>query len=142
FTVQYLALMKNLTALFLFSILVATTSAQTGPAKPAPKTTDNGYLVNAVIKPYKNCWMYLGSYYGKSKILVDSAYFNDKSEGIFKGATKLPKGIYFFVTPAHSLLFEILMDDKQHFNVVADSAHLKTLAVTGSPDNDIFAAYS
>lgn len=86
--------------------------------------------------------MYLGNYYGKNKVLADSAYFNDKSQGIFKGAAKLPKGIYFFVTPGHSLLFEILMDDVQHFTIIADSAHLENLSVTGSPDNEIFAAYS
>ena len=48
----------------------------------------NGYTVNAVITPYKNCWMYLGTYYGKNKILVDSAWFNNNSEATFKGDKK------------------------------------------------------
>ncbi|MEP6844728.1 MAG: redoxin domain-containing protein [Panacibacter sp.] len=140
FTFQYLALMKNFIA---FLILVYTCNnalSQNITAKTL--IVKDGYKVDALIKPYKNCWMYLGSYYGKNKILVDSAYFNDKSQGIFKGNTKLPQGIYFFVTPAHSLLFEILMDEGQHFTVNADSAHLENIAVTGSADNEIFAAYS
>ena len=133
--------MRNFTVLLSFFIVTITASAQTGKAKPAVKKED-GYHIDAVIKPYKNCWMYLGSYYGKNKILVDSAYFNANSQAIFKGNKKLPEGIYFFVTPAHSLLFEILMDEGQHFSITADSAHLENIAVTGSADNELFAAYS
>lgn len=125
--------MKNFITCFFLSVVVVKGIAQGG---------GSGYQVNATIQPYKNCQMYLGSYYGKNKILVDSAFVNDKSQAVFKGDKKLPKGIYFFVTPARSLLFEILMDDNQHFTVIADSAHLENLSVTGSPDNDIFAAYS
>ncbi|HRH60650.1 MAG TPA: redoxin domain-containing protein, partial [Chitinophagaceae bacterium] len=91
---------------------------------------------------YKNCWMYLGTYYAKNKILSDSAWLNEKSEGVFKSDKKLPQGIYFFVSPSHVLLFEILMDEQQHFSVIADSAHLENLTTQGSDDNEIFAGYS
>ncbi|HRI21926.1 MAG TPA: DUF5106 domain-containing protein [Panacibacter sp.] len=119
--------------------------AQTGTLQAKPKTTSvvtDGYTVKAVIKPFKNCWMYLGSYYGKNKILADSAWFNNNSEATFKGNKKLPGGIYFFVTPAHTLLFEVLMDKTQQFTVNADSAHLENMTITGSPENEIFAAYT
>lgn len=126
---------------FVFLLSFVCASAQVGASK-TPVKKDDSYLLNVTIKPYKNCWMYLGSYYGKNKILVDSTYFNANSQGVFKGDKKLPKGIYFFVTPAHSLLFEILMDDGQHFTINADSAHLENITISGSPDNDLFAAYS
>ncbi|MEP7317160.1 MAG: redoxin domain-containing protein [Panacibacter sp.] len=106
------------------------------------KMSTDGYTIKAVVAPYKNCWMYLGTYYGKNKILADSAWFNNNSEATFKGDKKLSGGIYFFVTPSHTLLFEILMDEAQHFTVTADSAHLENLTVTGSPENEIFAAYT
>jgi len=134
-------LMRNFVVVFVYFLCCFSALAQGSATKPAVKK-DNSYLISATIKPYKNCWMYLGSYYGKNKVLVDSAYFNANSQATFKGDKKLPKGIYFFVTPAHSLLFEILMDDGQHFTVNADSAHLENIAITGSPDNDLFAAYS
>ena len=102
----------------------------------------DGYSVQVKLQPYKNCWMYLGTYYAKNKILSDSAWLNDKGEGVFKGDKKLPQGIYFFVTPSHVLLFEILMDEMQHFSVTADSAHLENLTTEGSEDNAIFAGYS
>jgi thiol-disulfide isomerase/thioredoxin len=104
--------------------------------------TSNGYEVKVTLLPYKNCWIYLGNYYGKNKMLADSAWFNEKSEATFKGDKKLPGGIYFFVSPAHSLLFEILMDEEQHFTVNADSAHLENLSITGSPENTLFAQYT
>jgi thiol-disulfide isomerase/thioredoxin len=110
---------------------------------PSPsKIEANAYEIKVTITPFKNCWMYLGSYYGKNKILADSAWFNEKSEAIFKGKTKLPGGIYFFVSPSHTLLFEILMDEPQHFTVKADSAHLENLTITGSQENTLFADYT
>ncbi len=106
------------------------------------KTTDSGYNVHITIKPFKNCWIYLGTYYGKNKTLADSAWFNEKSEAIFKGDKKLTGGIYFFVSPSHTLLFEILMDETQQFTVKADSAHLENISITGSKENELFAAYT
>ncbi len=142
----------NIFLAFCFSASVA--AAQTIKANPPVKTNttvnkpvvkssfENGYTVKAVIAPFKNCWMYLGTYYGKNKILVDSAWFNNNSEATFTGDKKLQGGIYFFVSPSHTLLFEILMDEKQQFTVKADSAHLEKLTITGSADNEIFAAYT
>src|SRR5215831_16528951 len=110
---------------------------------PSPSKTElNAYEIKVTLLPFKNCWMYLGSYYGKNKILADSAWFNEKSEATFKGDKKLPGGIYFFVSPSHSLLFEILMDEGQHFTVKADSAHLESITVSGSSENVLFADYT
>src|SRR5439155_5650763 len=94
---------------FLFFTICATAVAQnTKETVKKSSTADSSYNIHATITPFKNCWMYLGSYYGKNKILVDSAWFNEKSEANFKGNTKLTGGIYFFVSPSHTLLFEIL----------------------------------
>src|SRR4051794_16587021 len=105
-------------------------------------TVDSSYNIGVTIAPFKNCWIYLGSYYGKNKILVDSVRFNEKSEATFKGNKKLPGGIYFFVSPSHTLLFEILMDEGQNFTVKADSAHLDNIIITGSKENELFTSYT
>src|SRR6476660_9915391 len=110
---------------------------------PVPKTTDDSsYNIHVTIEPFKNCWMYLGSYHGKNKILADSAWFEGNSEATFKGKKKLPGGIYFFVSPSHTLLFEILMDEEQKFTVKADSAHLDNTIITGSKENELFTSYT
>jgi hypothetical protein len=116
--------MKLIVAIAVFmsfwSVTVAQSNSSEKKSTPAKTVnTTNGYEIKVTLQPYKNCWMYLGSYYGKNKILADSAWFNEKSEATFKGENKLPGGIYFFVSPSHSLLFEILMDEGQHFTVKA-----------------------
>ena len=111
-------------------------------AAPAAAKISPGYNIPITITPYKNTWIYLGCYFGKFKNLSDSAWINDKSQGIFKGAQKLPQGIYFAVSPKKYLLFEFLMDKKQNFSIKADTSKLTGFTITGSPDNDLFLAYT
>lgn len=134
-------MMTRLSVIVCLMFLYTGVSAQNGTGNSAG-AQNNGYEIKTVLKPYTNCWIYLGTYYGKNKILADSAWFNEKSEGVFKGPSKLPGGIYFFVTPSRSLLFELLMDKTQQFSIIADSAHLDQIQVTGSSENELFAAYS
>jgi len=54
----------------------------------------NGYEIKITLKPFKNQWVYLGHYYGKTLPIIDSVRVNDKSEGVFKGNEKLGGGIY------------------------------------------------
>ncbi|MBC7721525.1 MAG: DUF5106 domain-containing protein, partial [Pedobacter sp.] len=102
----------------------------------------SGRNIAITLTPYKNTWVYLGSYYGKSKTLSDSAYLNDKSVGVFKGKNKLTPGIYFVVSPQYAILFDILMDSKQQFSIVADTLKKENAIITGSPENDLFKKYS
>src|SRR5438552_3442926 len=101
--------MKVFIAISVLISVCAIASAQgntkTALKNPASaKAADEGYEIKVTLTPYKNCWVYLGSYYGKNKILADSAWFNEKSEAVYKGDKKLSGGIYFFVTPSHTLL--------------------------------------
>lgn len=105
--------------------------------------TTKGHNIPITLTPYKNCWIYLGSYYGKSKVLTDSAWLNDKSQGFFKGNEKLTGGIYFVVSPSKKLIeFELLMDEQQHFSITADTTNRDKAIIKGSFDNDLFTAYS
>ena len=67
---------------------------------------------------------------------------NTKGVAIFKGDEKLQQGIYFLVSPEKVILFELLMDSGQHFSVFSDSTKPADINFTGSPDNDVFAAYT
>ncbi len=107
------------------------------------KTTDTaGYQITATVLPFANTQLYLGSYYGKYKTLADSAVTDASGTAVFKGDKKLDKGIYFLVSPQKSILFEILMDDAQHFSLKADTSHVENVVFTGSEDNTAFQNYT
>lgn len=102
----------------------------------------DAYRIDVSVLPYKNVELYLGTYYGKNKILVDTCTLNDKSEGVFSGSKKLDEGIYFLVSPERTLLFELLMDSTQHFTIKADTTNLSDIQTSGSKENQLFADYS
>lgn len=103
--------------------------------------TKSGYEIK-VTTNYKNAQLYLGNYFGKRKQLADSAIANSQGVAIFKGEKKFAHGIYFIVSPQRVIMFDILMDKNQHFSLVYDSTKPDQTKFTGSPDNDVFQAYT
>jgi thiol-disulfide isomerase/thioredoxin len=101
----------------------------------------NGYEIKVILKPFKNEYVYLGHYSGKQYPVIDSVLLNDKSEGTFKGANRLGGGIYIVVYPAKNKFFEMLVDQQQHFSVVADTTSINEKQFINSPDNKLFDAY-
>ncbi len=110
-------------------------------AVPSTNAAD-GYNIPITLTPLKNTWVYLGCHFGKYKNLVDSAWLNDQSKGVFKGKNKLPQGIYLMVSPNRALMFEFLVDKNQQFTISADTLHLDAVTIQGSPDNDVFMSYT
>jgi len=113
----------------------------TTTALPAQQQSKPGYEIMATTD-YRNTTVYLGDYYKKSRVVVDSATANSNGVALFKGSSKLPQGIYFIASPQRVIMFDFLMDNTQHFSLVADSTKPGQIKFTGSPDNDVFAAYS
>jgi thiol-disulfide isomerase/thioredoxin len=109
---------------------------------PSLQKATGGYNIPVTLTPLKNTWIYLGCYFSKYKNLADSAWLNEKSQGVFKGKQKLPQGIYFVVSPNKVLLFEFLMDKQQNFSIKADTANLNMVTITGSADNLLFQNYT
>lgn len=107
--------------------------------KPATEPLKN---IEITLAPLKNCWVYLGSYYGKGKVLADSAFLNYEGKGAFKGNTKLTEGIYFIVSPQYTIQFDLLIGKNQRFVIKADTAQKDKAIITGSSDNTIFKEYS
>lgn len=108
----------------------------------APAAAPKGRNISITLTPIKNAKIYLGSFFGESMALMDSAILDENSRGVFKGNTKLTGGIYFIVSPQRSMLFQVLMDNKQQFSIVADTALKGREVIVGSPDNDLFKTYS
>ncbi len=136
--------MRRILIMGMVAITCLTSVAQTKKLTATSTTKDNpeGYSIPITLSPYKNTWIYLGNYFGKYKNLSDSAWVNEKSEGVFKGEKKLPQGIYFVVSPAKYLLFEFLMDKEQHFSLAADTTNLNKFTIKGSTDNQLFQDYT
>ena len=67
---------------------------------------------------------------------------NEKSEGVFKGNNKLQGGIYLVGYPNKAGFFEILVDQQQHFSIIADTSSLtQGVRFINSPDNELFLTY-
>ncbi len=101
-----------------------------------------GYEIKVTFKPYKNQYIYLGHYFGKTYPIIDSVKLDNNSTGTFKGSKPLQGGIYLVGYPNRSGFFEILLDKQQFFSVVADSATAPVgIQFIGSTDNDLFNVY-
>lgn len=104
--------------------------------------SQEGYEIKITFKPFKNQYVYLGHYFGKSYPIIDSAMLNEKSEAVFRGDKKLNGGIYLLGYPGKAGFFEILVDQDQRFSILADTATIaKGAKFEHSPDNELFVAY-
>ncbi len=134
--------MIRIRTIFLCLLICQTITAQKTaiPAKQQPAA--KGRNISITLTPLKNCKVYLGSYMGKGRVLVDSTMLNEKSHGVFKGPDKLTGGVYFVVTPQMTVPFELLMDEQQQFSIAGDTALKDNAVISGSLDNDLFKTYS
>ena len=137
--------------ILLFVLLPSFCLAQTKkPSLQNSKTTavkktaasSQGHSIQISLKPYQNTKVYIGTNYGNSRVLADSAILNDKSEGVFASSKKLTPGIYFVVSPKYAILFDFLVDENQKFKIIADTTNLTDVTIIGSNDNTIFKNYS
>lgn len=138
-------------AIFLFVFLPSfcfaqtkkpTTKSNTSSVANKPTVNSLGHRIQISLKPYQNTKIYIGTNYGNSRVLADSAILNDKSEGVFASSKKLTPGIYFVVSPKYAILFDFLVDENQKFKIIADTNNLSDVSIIGSNDNTIFKNYS
>lgn len=128
---------------FIISLLITAQGKTKAPKKAVTKpVVAGGHNIKITLAPIKNAKVYLGSYYGKNKVLADSAFLNESSTGFFKGEKKLIEGVYFVVSPNYVIQFELLVGQNQSFSVVADTSRKDNVVISGSIDNDIFEQYT
>jgi thiol-disulfide isomerase/thioredoxin len=118
------------------------TKSSTSTVIHKPAVNAQGHSIQISLKPYQNTKIYIGTNYGNSRVLADSAILNDKSEGVFASNKKLTPGIYFVVSPKYAILFDFLVDENQKFKIIADTTNLSDVNIIGSNDNTIFKNYS
>lgn len=136
--------MKYKNVFILLAFLVPLFSlAQTKKGSAAPKTAGtSGHAIEISLKPYQNTKIYIGTNYGKNKVLADSCIVNEKSEGVFVSNQKLTPGIYFVISPKYAILFDFVVDDAQHFKIIADTNNLTKIEFVGSKENILFKEYA
>jgi thiol-disulfide isomerase/thioredoxin len=132
--------MRNFLWMLFFTPLLG--MAQAKNTTNTPSTIRMGHSIHITMKPYQNTKIFIGTNYGKNKTLADSCLLNEKGEGVFESKQKLTPGIYFIVSPKYSILFDFLIDEEQHFKIMADTTALDKVIITGSPDNTLFQDYS
>lgn len=101
-----------------------------------------GYQITLKTPDFKTGITYLTYYMGSNFNVADSAAISNKGTAIFKGASKLPPGIYAIFFPGNRLRVEFLIDKEQVISVTADTTDLvyKTV-VTGSKENILYDQY-
>ncbi|MEY3873436.1 MAG: hypothetical protein RL363_157, partial [Bacteroidota bacterium] len=117
--------------LSLLSVLVITNSSFGQTKKPAAKISqvNGGRAIKITLTPYKNTKIYIGTNYGKNKVLADSCILNEKSEGVFTSKQKLTPGIYFVISPKFTILFDFIVDEGQQFKIIADTLALNKVEI-------------
>ena len=124
--------MKRIFLFSAFLVLLFSAAAQ----------SDAGYEIKVTFKPFKNQYIYLGHYFGKTYPIIDSALLNEKSEAVFKGDGNLNGGIYLIGYPNKTGFFEVLVDKQQHFSITADTATIgSSIKFENSSDNVLFNHY-
>lgn len=103
----------------------------------------SGYEITITLKPYKNQSVYLGHYWGKESLIIDTALLDNNSNGVFKGDATLEGGMYFIIYPDGEGSMNLLVDKKQYFTVNADLTNPDEFIVSfkNSPENDLLNKY-
>lgn len=101
-----------------------------------------GYQITLTCPSFKSGITYLTYYMGNNFNVADSAAVNNKGVAVFKGASKLPPGIYAVFLPGKRLRVEFLVDKGQVITISADTTDLINKSiVTGSKENILYEHY-
>lgn len=123
--------MKKIIAALLILIFSATSAELLAQA----------YEIKVKIPNLKNQEIILGHRFNSSLIPDDTTRLDSKGEGVFRGKTRLPGGMYFIFLPSRTY-FDILISDNQKFMVENDTTDfLKNIRITGDKENQVFVDY-
>ncbi|MEJ7625562.1 MAG: DUF4369 domain-containing protein [Ferruginibacter sp.] len=99
------------------------------------------YKITLQTTGFKSGMAYLTYHMGKNLNVEDSAIVNSKGTAVFKGKRNLPGGIYAVVFPGRRHTADFLLDKEQQISIVADTADLTKMVVTGSKENILYQQY-
>lgn len=108
---------------------------------PAINVKAEGYELKVGIKNLANKEIIFGHQFADKLYPDDTLKLDNSGQGILKGNTKFPEGIYFFMTPSRSM-FDFFMTENQSFSIETDTLNLfENLQFGNSPENSEALAY-
>jgi thiol-disulfide isomerase/thioredoxin len=94
-----------------------------------------GYEIKVRIKNLPGKEIILGHHFADKLFSDDTLKLDNLGFGTLKGNTKFPEGLYFFMTPSHTM-FDFFMTSKQQFTAETDTLNLfDNLRFYNSPEN-------
>lgn len=100
----------------------------------------NAYEIKIKVKGLSNEKLVIAYRYADQQYIKDTIMLDASGSGIWKGDTKLNRGVYLGVVPSmNNNFFEFLVSDVQVFTLETDKADLnRSMKVTGSKENQMF----
>src|SRR5882724_10047729 len=103
--------------------------------------SQSGYKINFKIKGWKDKTAYLGTYYGETTRIKDTAQVNQSGEFSFDNKISLQQGVYMIVVKNKSFnrIFDFVVSEDQVFTLETDTSdYVQHMKVTGDEDNKLF----
>jgi len=106
-------------------------------------SAQSGYQLDFKINSWKDTTVYLGSYFGETNVVKDTALVK-KGAFHFDGKTPLPQGVYYLILNKNKL-FEFVIGNDQFFLLETSASgylqldeYVRNMVVKGDVDNQLF----
>jgi peroxiredoxin len=102
----------------------------------------DNYKITVNVSGMPDTIAFLGSYYGESMTVEDTAIITDQGKVVFQDNQELDAGVYFLVDQEKIKLFEFIVDNSRNFELSTDTIDfINNMKVKGSSDNEVFFEY-
>jgi hypothetical protein len=102
----------------------------------------DAYNITVTLKGSPNTMYYLGYYFGDKQYLRDSAVTDKLGKMVFRGDKPIEGGVYLIATAQKGLLFDFILSENV-FSLETDITDvIPSMKIKGSPENDVFFAYT
>jgi len=101
----------------------------------------DGYEIEIKLKDFSHDTIVIGHRFNASFVPKDTVVLNQHGEGVFRGDTSLPQGMYLVYLP-NDRFFDLLISNDQEFYVENDTLDfVNHIVIKGSEENSAFYEY-
>lgn len=104
--------------------------------------SQSGYKINFKVKGWKDKTVYLGTYYGETTYIKDTAKVSPSGEFFFDNKVSLPLGVYMLIENKNKSsikLLDFVVSSDQFFTMETDTTDwVPNMKVTGDDDNRLY----
>lgn len=136
---------KYLSGILLLAFTIAGFVTLNATADPIVCQADTAYEITVKCKPYKNCFIVLGHFFGDEFRIDTTASVDENSEAKFTGTEKLNGGIYVIFIEGREEYFDFLISSGYpRFTIIAEfdqQGKALNLEFLNSPENELLLEY-